>query len=86
MQPRVLLLDEPLSNLDVKLREKMRRDIREIQKRLKLTVVYVTHDQVEAMTMSDRIAVLRDGRLLQFDTPERVKSAPADEFVRDFIQ
>lgn len=86
MQPRVLLLDEPLSNLDVKLREKMRKDIRAIQKRLKLTVVYVTHDQVEAMTMSDRIAVLRDGRLLQFDTPQRVKESPADDFVRDFIQ
>ncbi len=86
MQPRVLLLDEPLSNLDVKLREKMRKDIRAIQKRLHLTVVYVTHDQVEAMTMSDRIAVMRDGRLLQFDTPQRVKESPADEFVADFIQ
>jgi iron(III) transport system ATP-binding protein len=86
MQPRVLLLDEPLSNLDAKLREKMRHDIRAIQKQLELTVVYVTHDQVEAMTMSDRIAVLKAGKLLQFDTPAQLKAAPADDFVRSFIQ
>lgn len=86
MQPRVLLLDEPLSNLDAKLREKMRRDIREIQKALKLTVVYVTHDQVEANTMSDRIVVMKDGNILQVGTPAEVKSNPANQFVSEFIQ
>lgn len=86
MQPRVLLLDEPLSNLDAKLREKMRRDIREIQKTLKLTVVYVTHDQIEANTMSDRIVVMKDGHILQVGTPAEVKSNPANQFVAEFIQ
>ena len=86
MQPRVLLLDEPLSNLDAKLREKMRRDIREIQKRLKLTVVYVTHDQVEANTMSDRIVIMRSGKVVQVGTPEQIRTKPADDFVADFIR
>ena len=86
MQPRVLLLDEPLSNLDAKLREKMRRDIREIQKRLKLTVVYVTHDQVEANTMSDRVVIMRSGKVVQVGTPEQIRSKPADDFVADFIR
>ena len=86
MQPQVLLLDEPLSNLDAKLREKMRRDIREIQQRLKLTVVYVTHDQLEANTMSDRMVIMKSGRVLQIGTPEEIQSNPADEFVADFIR
>ncbi len=86
MQPKVLLLDEPLSNLDAKLREKMRRDIREIQQRLKLTVVYVTHDQIEANTMSDRIVIMRSGRILQIGTPAEIRQAPADEFVAEFIR
>lgn len=86
MQPEVLLLDEPLSNLDAKLREKMRRDIREIQRRLKLTVVYVTHDQIEANTMSDRMVIMRSGKVLQIGTPDEIRRAPADDFVADFIR
>lgn len=86
MQPRVLLLDEPLSNLDAKLREKMRHDIRAIQQRLSLTVVYVTHDQIEANTMSDRIVIMKDGAILQIGSPQEIKSHPANEFVADFIK
>lgn len=86
MQPRVLLLDEPLSNLDAKLREKMRRDIRNIQKTLKLTVVYVTHDQIEATTMSDRMVIMKSGKIIQVGTPSEVKSNPANQFVAEFIQ
>jgi iron(III) transport system ATP-binding protein len=85
MEPKVLLLDEPLSNLDAKLREKMRKDIREIQKKLKLTVVYVTHDQVEARTMSDRIVIMKSGAIVQVGTADEIKERPANEFVRDFI-
>lgn len=86
MQPRVLLLDEPLSNLDAKLREKMRKDIRDIQKKLKLTVVYVTHDQIEANTMSDRIVIMNQGKIVQVGSPSEIKANPANEFVRNFIQ
>lgn len=86
MQPKVLLLDEPLSNLDAKLREKMRRDIRDIQQKLKLTVVYVTHDQIEANTMSDRMVIMRSGRVLQIGTPSEIRLSPVDEFVADFIR
>lgn len=86
MQPKVLLLDEPLSNLDAKLREKMRHDIREIQQRLKLTVVYVTHDQIEATTMSDRMVIMRAGKIIQVGTPAEIRSSPNDAFVADFIR
>ncbi len=86
MQPRVLLLDEPLSNLDAKLREKMRRDIRDIQKNLKLTVVYVTHDQIEANTMSDRMVIMKSGKIVQVGTPAEIKAKPANQFVAEFIQ
>lgn len=86
MQPKVLLLDEPLSNLDAKLREKMRKDIRDIQKKLKLTVVYVTHDQIEANTMSDRIVIMKSGKIIQVGTPQEIKAKPANDFVREFIQ
>jgi iron(III) transport system ATP-binding protein len=86
MEPKVLLLDEPLSNLDAKLREKMRKDIRDIQKKLKLTVVYVTHDQVEANTMSDRVVIMKSGKILQVGTPAEIKAKPANDFVREFIQ
>lgn len=86
MEPKVLLLDEPLSNLDAKLREKMRKDIRDIQQKLKLTVVYVTHDQVEANTMSDRIVIMKSGKILQVGTPSEIKSEPTNDFVRGFIQ
>jgi iron(III) transport system ATP-binding protein len=84
-RPKVLLLDEPLSNLDAKLREKMRRDIRQIQQYFKMTCIYVTHDQVEAFSMSDRIMIMEKGTILQFDTPENIRKAPAGDFVRDFI-
>jgi iron(III) transport system ATP-binding protein len=84
-RPRVLLLDEPLSNLDAKLREKMRKDIREIQRLFKMTCIYVTHDQVEAFSMSDRIMIMQKGEVLQFATPDEIRSRPANAFVRDFI-
>lgn len=84
-RPRVLLLDEPLSNLDAKLREKMRKDIREIQQHFKITCIYVTHDQVEAFSMSDRIMIMEKGTVLQFATPAEIRSNPANDFVRDFI-
>lgn len=84
-RPRVLLLDEPLSNLDAKLREKMRKDIRHIQQLFKITCIYVTHDQVEAFSMSDRIMIMEKGSIVQFATPDEIRDAPANEFVRDFI-
>ncbi len=84
-RPRVLLLDEPLSNLDAKLREKMRKDIREIQQHFKMTCIYVTHDQVEAFSMSDRIMIMEKGNVLQFATPAEIRANPAGDFVRDFI-
>ena len=70
-EPQAFLMDEPLSNLDAKLRVQMRGEIEALQKRLGVTTVYVTHDQVEAMTMGDRVAILRDGVLQQVDTPTR---------------
>jgi iron(III) transport system ATP-binding protein len=85
IEPEVLLLDEPLSNLDAKLREETRMQIREVQKAAATTAVYVTHDQAEAMAMSDRIAVLADGRAHQVDTPRRIYREPATAFVARFI-
>jgi putative spermidine/putrescine transport system ATP-binding protein len=85
IEPTVLLLDEPLSNLDAKLREELRREIRDIQRQLGITSLFVTHDQVEALTMSDRIAVLNAGRVEQIGTPEDVYERPASRFVADFI-
>ncbi len=85
MEPGVLLLDEPLSNLDAKLRERMRFEIVEIQQRLNITVLYVTHDQAEAMAMSDRIVVMRDGRIQQVGTPQDVYAQPTNAFVADFV-
>lgn len=85
MEPSVLLLDEPLSNLDAKLRESMRYEIVELQKRLKFTVVYVTHDQIEAMSMSDRIIVMDQGIVQQIDSPQNVYQNPSNKFVADFI-
>lgn len=84
-RPRVLLLDEPLSNLDAKLREKMRKDIREIQQHYKMTCIYVTHDQLEAFSMSDRIMIMERGQILQFGTPAEIRERPASDFIRDFI-
>lgn len=85
MEPRMLLFDEPLSNLDAKLREQMRLEIRELQQRLGITSVYVTHDQVEAMSISDIIVVMTDGRVAQIGSPVEVYARPADRFVADFI-
>src|SRR5258706_6264919 len=83
--PTILLLDEPLSNLDAKLREQMRFELRALQRRLNLSVLYVTHDQSEAMTLSDRIAVVRQGRLEQIGTPVDIYEKPATAFVGDFL-
>jgi len=85
MEPKVLLLDEPLSNLDAKLREQMRAELRRIQQTLGITAVYVTHDQVEAMTLSDRIVVMNRGRIEQIGTPQDIYRRPASAFVADFI-
>ncbi|MEX3509510.1 sn-glycerol-3-phosphate ABC transporter ATP-binding protein UgpC [Kocuria carniphila] len=83
--PQVFLMDEPLSNLDAKLRVQTRTQIASLTRRLGVTTVYVTHDQVEAMTMGDRVAVLKDGHLMQVDTPRNLYDAPATEFVAGFI-
>ncbi|MCX6032467.1 MAG: ABC transporter ATP-binding protein [Chloroflexi bacterium] len=85
MEPKVLLMDEPLSNLDAKLREQMRTEIRRIQKRLGITSVYVTHDQVEAMTLSDQVVVMNLGKIEQIGTPTEIYRRPATRFVADFI-
>ncbi|MGW7251203.1 ABC transporter ATP-binding protein [Streptomyces decoyicus] len=84
-EPRVFLMDEPLSNLDAKLRVQTRTQIASLQRRLGTTTVYVTHDQVEAMTMGDRVAVLKDGRLQQVDSPRHMYDRPANLFVAGFI-
>jgi multiple sugar transport system ATP-binding protein len=84
-EPSAFLMDEPLSNLDAKLRVQMRAEIASLQQRLGVTTVFVTHDQVEAMTMGHRVAVLRDGRLQQCDTPRRLYDRPANVFVAGFI-
>src|SRR5213595_3161049 len=84
-EPQVFLMDEPLSNLDAKLRVQMRAEISRIQRQLKVTTVYVTHDQVEAMTMGDRVAVMRRGVLQQFDEPQRLYDAPTNLFVASFV-
>ena len=84
-QPQVFLMDEPLSNLDAKLRVQTRTQIASLQRRLGVTTVYVTHDQVEAMTMGDRVAVLKDGLLMQCDTPRRMYDHPNNVFVAGFI-
>ena len=84
-QPAAFLMDEPLSNLDAKLRVQMRADISRLQRQLGVTTVYVTHDQVEAMTMGDRVAVLKDGLLQQVDTPQHLYDRPDNVFVAAFI-
>jgi multiple sugar transport system ATP-binding protein len=84
-EPQVFLMDEPLSNLDAKLRVSTRTQIASLQRRLGITTVYVTHDQVEAMTMGDRVAVLKDGLLQQIDTPRNMYDRPANLFVAGFI-
>jgi multiple sugar transport system ATP-binding protein len=84
-EPDAFLMDEPLSNLDAKLRVQMRAEIHQLQRRLNTTTVYVTHDQVEAMTMGDRVSVMNAGRLLQVDTPQVLYDRPVNEFVAGFI-
>jgi len=84
-EPRLILMDEPLSALDKQLREAMQIELRELHKRIGATIIYVTHDQREALTMSDRVAILKDGRLVQIDRPERLHDHPADSFVASFI-
>ena len=83
--PKVLLLDEPLGALDFKLRKQMQLELKRLQKQLGITFIYVTHDQEEAMTMSDRIAVMRAGEIEQIDTPSAIYNTPATRFVADFI-
>jgi iron(III) transport system ATP-binding protein len=83
--PKVLLLDEPLSNLDAQLREEMRRELKSLQQRVHITVIFVTHDQIEALSLSDRIAIMKFGVLEQVGTPEEVYFKPATPFVRDFL-
>ena len=85
MEPKVLLMDEPLSNLDAKLREEMRTEIRRIQKEMNITSVYVTHDQIEAMTLSDRIVVMNQGIIEQIGTPVEMYRYPINRFVANFI-
>ncbi|UCF96322.1 MAG: ABC transporter ATP-binding protein [Spirochaetaceae bacterium] len=85
MEPKVLLLDEPLSNLDAKLRESTRIEIRKLQRRLGITSVYVTHDQEEAMTLSDRVVIMHEGKIQQIGTPSDIYAHPANRFVADFI-
>jgi iron(III) transport system ATP-binding protein len=85
MEPKVLLMDEPLSNLDAKLREEMRTEIRRIQKTLNITSIYVTHDQIEAMTLSDRIVVMNEGLIEQIGSPVEIYRFPNSRFVANFI-
>jgi iron(III) transport system ATP-binding protein len=85
VEPSMLLLDEPLSNLDAKLREHMRWELKELQKRMAITFVYVTHDQAEAMALSDRVAVMSGGKLQQFGPPREIYQRPANRMVADFM-
>jgi len=84
-QPKVFLFDEPLSNLDAKLRHKMRAEMKQLHQRVQTTTVYVTHDQVEAMTLADRIVIMNEGRIEQVGTPDEVYKEPASHFVASFI-
>lgn len=84
-RPKLLLLDEPLSNLDAKLRDTMRNELRRLQQQLGITALYVTHDQSEALSMSDRVAVMNGGRIVQEATPRELYYQPADRFVADFV-
>jgi multiple sugar transport system ATP-binding protein len=84
-QPRVFLMDEPLSNLDAKLREVLRAELKDLQMKFRATFLYVTHDQVEAMSMADRIGVLNHGRVVQIGTPHEIYNRPCDTFVATFV-
>jgi putative spermidine/putrescine transport system ATP-binding protein len=83
--PKVLLLDEPLGALDLKLREQMQEELKALQKKLGITFVFVTHDQGEALSMADRVAVFSDGRIVQVDTPTKLYEHPQSRFVADFV-
>ena len=85
LEPAVLLFDEPLSNLDAKLRRRVRQEIRDLQQALELTVIYVTHDQEEALAVSDHIIVMESGRIAQKGTPHELYESPASRFLADFI-
>ena len=85
MEPRLLLLDEPLSNLDAKLRERMRFELKRLQRELRITTVYVTHDQSEALALSHSIAVMNAGRIQQVGTPREIYERPGNQFVADFV-
>ena len=85
VEPKILLLDEPLSNLDAKLRERMRMELKQLQRRTGITFVYVTHDQAEALALSDQIAIIHGGRLQQYGTPHEVYAKPANKIVADFM-
>ena len=85
VQPKVLLLDEPLGALDLKLREQMQVELKEIQRSLGITFIFVTHDQEEALTLSDRIAVFSEGRIVQLGTPREIYESPSNSFVADFV-
>jgi iron(III) transport system ATP-binding protein len=84
-RPHLLLLDEPLANLDARLRAHMRVELRELQRRLGITTIYVTHDQTEALVLSDRVLVMRDGTVQQRGTPREIYTRPANRFVADFV-
>jgi len=84
-EPRVFLMDEPLSNLDAKLREILRAELKDLQMKLGATFLYVTHDQVEAMSMADRVAVLNAGHIVQAGTPQQIYNRPRDTFVAAFV-
>ncbi|AHH03635.1 Spermidine/putrescine transport ATP-binding protein potA [Borrelia nietonii YOR] len=85
MEPKLLLLDEPLSALDLKMRQEMQRELKKIQRKLGITFIYVTHDQEEALTMSDRIVIMNEGVILQIGTPEEIYNEPKTKFVASFI-
>jgi len=85
IEPKVLLFDEPLSNLDAKLREHMRDELRSLQKRLGITSLYVTHDQSEAMAISDKVVIMKDGNIMQMGSPQEIYEFPANRFVANFI-
>ena len=84
--PKILLLDEPLSNLDANLRLKMRSELKALQRKLGITMIFVTHDQEEALNLADRIAIMDRGVLAQYDTPENLYKNPANDFVREFLK
>src|SRR5207237_9736613 len=85
LNPDILLLDEPLSNLDAKIRVQVRAEIRKLQQSLGITTIYVTHDQEEALSLSDRVAVMRDGRVQQVAAPKALYERPLNRFVADFV-